>query len=299
MTRASGTDRTRKANGASGIESDGAELGGPDLVGAEPGGTGLGSTGPANGTPFAQWRALSGRTILGAVRDGDLISAVSAPVLFFICFYVPLNRMADAVGGNYAQFVTAGIVLQTTLFTAMSASQRSAVDTLGGMGTRLRAMPVHRYAPLLARMSANVVRSAVSILAAIGMGYAFGFRFTGSILDSVGFVVLAVAFACALVFGADAFGALSNDEETASQSLLIPQLLLTMLSTGILPAEAFPGWIQPFVIHQPISAMADALRGLADGAVDSGSILKALCWIGGLVVVFGFVASSVDKRERA
>ena len=245
-----------------------------------------------------QWVTLSGRTLLRAAREGELIFGLIIPVVFFTCFYVPLRRAMESTGENYAQYLLPVVVLQSMLFVAMSAADRAADESLGGMGNRLRAMPVAALVPLAARATTNLARAALSIIGAVGIGSIFGFRFGGSIGDIAGFVGLALLFALAMSLCGDAVGSIASSRESAGTTLLIPQMLLTMISTGIVPEAGFPEWAQPFARNQPISQIADALRGLATGNADGTVIAIALTWIVALGVGFATLALFFERRER-
>ncbi|GAB0106989.1 daunorubicin ABC transporter ATP-binding protein DrrA [Nocardia sp. JMUB6875] len=242
-----------------------------------------------------QWKALSGRTIRAALREGDLPFGFAAPMIFFLCFYVPLRKSMEAGGLDYAQYLLPVIVVQGMFFTAMSAGDRAARDTFSGMGTRLRSMPVRSWLPMAARMSANLVRALAAIAGALVVGHIFGFRFHDA-AGALGFLLLALAFAAAIVIGADTLGVATGKPEIGASALLAPQLLLIMLSTGFVPAEAFPGWIQPFVRNQPVSQVAAALRGLADGEFPT-AVAISVAWCAGLIVLFTALSVLVERRR--
>jgi ABC-2 type transport system permease protein/oleandomycin transport system permease protein len=61
---------------------------------------------------------------------------------------------------------------------------------------------------------------------------------------------------------------------------------LMLASTAFAPAETMPGWLQPFVEYQPISAASDAVRGLANGSAAGGDILLSLGWTVALLALF-------------
>ena len=100
----------------------------------------------------------------------------------------------------------------------------------------------------------------------------------GGLLFGAAFVLLALALTLALSFGAEATGTRAKRSDTSSQLLLIPQLLLVLLSTGMAPVESFPGWVQPFVEYQPISQITDTLRGMAIGTVETANVMTTLAW---------------------
>ncbi|WP_216903149.1 ABC transporter permease [Nocardia alni] len=242
-----------------------------------------------------QWRALSGRTVRAAFREGDLVFGFLAPMIFFLCFYVPLRHSMERTGAHYAQYLLPVIIVQGMFFTGMSAADRAALDTASGVGTRLRSMPVRKWVPMAARMSANASRAAVAIAGALVIGYAFGFRFHAA-GAGVLFVLVALLFGVGVVIGADVVGSASGNPEIGAQILLLPQLLLIMASTGFVPVVGFPGWIQPFVRWQPVSVCSDALRALAAGRYDS--VGPALAWTIALIVVFTAVSVRMGRRYR-
>ncbi|WP_019931175.1 ABC transporter permease [Nocardia sp. BMG111209] len=242
-----------------------------------------------------QWSALSGRTLRAALREGDLPFGFLAPMIFFVCFYVPLRHSMEMSGGKYAQYLLPVILLQGMFFTGMSAGDRSARDVHSGMGTRLRSMPVQAWLPLAARMSANLARAVAAVAGGLVIGSIFGFRFHDA-GAAVVFVLLTLAFGVAIVIGADTLGVVTGKPEIGASALLTPQLLLIMMSTGFVPAQLFPGWIQPFVRNQPVSQAASALRDLAAGEF-TAALGITVAWIAGLIVVFTALAVRVERRR--
>ena len=72
---------------------------------------------------------------------------------------------------------------------------------------------------------------------------------------------------------------------------------LMLASTAFAPAETMPGWLQPFVTYQPISAASDAVRGLANGTPAGGDILLSLGWTALLLAVFGPMSVRLYQKE--
>ena len=78
--------------------------------------------------------------------------------------------------------------------------------------------------------------------------------------------------------------------------LMIPQLLLVMCSTGLVPANAFPGWIEPVVRNQPVSVFAEAMRALSTGAdVQTGPVVG---WSVGLLAVGALCSALAARKEE-
>lgn len=233
----------------------------------------------------SQWSALTTRTLRTMTRYGELAIAVIAPFVFGLGFYLPLKFVMQLQGIDYAQFLMPIIVLQSMAFTAISAAQMAAQEAKTGLTTRLQAMPVFATVPMISRMTSSMVRSVVSLFAAIGFGYLIGFRFSAGIGQAALFCATALAISLVFCLGADAIGSLSKSPEATSQALTLPQLILGMLSCGFVPEEGFPEWIRPFVRNQPISQFSFAMRDMAQGGVTWEVFFPSLLWLIGLSLV--------------
>ncbi|WP_070377833.1 ABC transporter permease [Rhodococcus sp. WMMA185] len=233
-----------------------------------------------------QWIALSKRNLHTMWGTGQFFIAVLAPLVFTVGFYLPLRLVMQFQGIDYAQFVMAIIVLQAMAFTAISAAHRAATEASNGMNARFQTMPVGAAVPLTARMTACLVHSSISLVAAIAYGYVIGFRFSGGLGLTAAFCALAMLIGFTLTTGADALGTLTRSPEVTSQALTLPQLILGMFSTGFVPASQFPEWAQGFVRNQPISQFATSMRAMTDGTITLDLLTPTLLWCGGLALVF-------------
>lgn len=242
--------------------------------------------------------ALTERVVRTTVRDFDLLIAVLTPVSAFVGFTVVLRGVIDTGHMSYPQYVLPAIIVQSLLFGTLTAADRAARDQSSGFGVRLRTLPIPTWVPLTARMLYCLLRAVVVIVAAVVVASVFGFRFTGALPYSIAFVVLTLALTLGLSLGADAIGTWVRRSDASSQVLLVPQLLLVLLSTGMAPAEAFPGWVQPFVRTQPVSQVTETLRGFAGGQVHGANLATSLAWCVVLLAGFGAVAVKLQRRVR-
>lgn len=231
-------------------------------------------------------------------RYGELALAILAPVVFGLSFYLPLKFVMQVRGIDYAQFLMPIIVLQSMAFAAITAAQIAAQESATGLTARLQTMPVASAVPLAARMSGRLVRSIVSLVAAVGFGYAIGFRFSAGLGQALLFCTTAIAVALVLCLGADAIGSLSKSPEATAQVLTLPQLILGMLSCGFVPVEGFPEWIRPFVRNQPISQFSIAMRDMAEGGVTWEVLMPSVLWITGLGVGCAALAVWANTRRE-
>ncbi|WP_235677763.1 ABC transporter permease [Mycolicibacterium sarraceniae] len=245
---------------------------------------------------------LTERIVRSAMRD-DLPFAVFASVGNFVVFNLALRNVIDTGGIGYPQYVLPVIIVQVTFLGALTTVDRAARDNSSELGLRLRTMPISTMTPLVARMLYCVFRGTVALASAVAVGYLLGFRLFGGLGYALAFIALVLVLTLALSLAADATGVSVAASEigrsgASSQLLLIPQMMLVMLSTGMAPAESFPDWLHPFVLYQPVSLVTETLRGFAAGHVVGSNLAASLAWCFGLLLIFGTVAVRMQRRVR-
>ncbi|MGV9712979.1 ABC transporter permease [Gordonia sp. NPDC003424] len=252
--------------------------------GTDPGGGAIGEY-PVHINAFRQWWALTVRGITKVARNGEFILAVASPVLLAVCFYIPLRKLMDSIPGvNYGQFLMPIIILQSVSFAASSAAMRAAYDAAEGINTRFRVLPMSSATPMLARTATNGVLLAESLACAAIACLLMGWRPQAGVTGTV--TLFAVAAAIGLLLGqvADGVGMVASSPQATSQALALPTLILGMLSTGFLPLQGFPTWIQPFVRNQPISQFTNVMRAADQGTLTWQKFQPTLFWWIGLIV---------------
>lgn len=174
-------------------------------------------------------------------------------------------------------------------FVELLTADRAARDHLSRFGERLATLPVTAIAPVVARMVAALIRGMLALAVVLLAGYAFGFRMSCRPGYAAAFVLVAVLLCMAVGLGADALGSSTKRIQGASHFLFVPQLLLFMLPTGRPPEKTFPAWLRPLVRNQPVSQIAETLRGLTIGHVAASNLAAGLAWCAGMVLDFGAI----------
>lgn len=241
-----------------------------------------------------QLSALVGQSMRDAARTGTYRSAVFLPMLFFLCFYTPLRETVP--DDSYATYVLPLVAVQAAIFVAISAAGMAAEVSAAGMGQRLRSLPMPAWLPVVARATVSMTVTFTSMCAAVLVALIFGFRPKFEHMGKLALaVVLVVALGMALSMLSDAMGTRVARVDSVQQAMVVPQILLVMLSTGLVPESAFPEWVQGFVRNQPVSVLSDALRELISGRDGGGA---AWAWVGVLFVA-GAVCATFASRRRS
>lgn len=242
--------------------------------------------------------ALTERSLISSVRDGGMIYEMASPVGYLAGFSVALRGLVDTGRVSYAQYLLPAVVIQSVILVALLTGDRAARDRLCALGERLATLPIAAAVPVSARIVATLMRATLALFVALIAGYAFGFRMTGGLGYALAFVFVALLLCLAVALGADALGSSSSSLQGVSHILFVPQLLLFMLSTGIAPEKTFPGWLRPYVRDQPVSQVAETLRGLAGGHVAFSNLATSTVWCVGMVLVFGAITLRMQRRAR-
>jgi ABC-2 type transport system permease protein len=224
------------------------------------------------------------------------MGAVIFPLVFFFLFNVVMRKVMTARGFDYAQLLPSTVVAQAMFFTAMSSAYYVADDRLSGMTQRLRSMPIHRAAPIMARSLGDVSRASISVVVLVLVGVAAGMRFRAGIPAIGGFLLVALVFGAVTALGMGLIGYRAPSAEAAASIASVPYLPLIMLSNGFAPVEDFPGWLQGFVEHQPVTRTIDLLRALSGGGPTAEPFAWWSAWMLLLAVVFAVLAGRAFGR---
>ncbi len=250
-------------------------------------------------TAVAQTAALTGRNLARLQRNpASLVGAVATPAVFFAGFFVVMRKILEAQGVDYEQFLPPAIVVQAMIFVAMSSAYFVADDREKGMADRLRSLPLAAGVPIAARVGADLARASISLVVVLALGFAVGFRFAAGPGPALGFVLVALAFAAALALAFGFLALVARRPEAAVQGLSLPYIFLFMLSVAFVPAQSFPGWLEPIVREQPVSRVIDALRVLSAGGPTASDLVVATAWIAGIGLVSGLGCAWASTRRR-
>ncbi|MFN3216863.1 MAG: ABC transporter permease [Acidimicrobiales bacterium] len=258
------------------------------------------ATAPPSGVSvFAATRTLARRDLLRArATPATTVQSVVFPAVLLMVLLAVFGSAVEAVDGqSYVQRITPALVISGAAFGSLGAVGGLFEDRRSGFFDRLRLAPVGGgdgtrgfTALLLARSASEHVRVLVTAICLVALGFAFGFRFEAGVGRALAFFV--VATVCGACFGWIGFALATRG---SSMEAVVPPvsalfLILLFLSHGMVPVEAFPGWVQPVVEASPSSLMMLMLQRLSGGGEILWPLAGALAWTLAITAVFGWLS---------
>lgn len=238
------------------------------------------------------------RILLKWARDLTAIIMVTAlPVMFLVTMNIVLGHAVSQVTGYSGLYNT---VPMNVLAAAVNGAAVGAIGLIGerddGLLRRLWVLPIHRASGICSRIVAEVVRIMITTLVVLAAGMIMGFRFKQGVVATLAWLTIPVLFglAFATLITTIAWYASKN---FLLEAITLVHLLAILFSTGFLPVNQFPKWIQPVVAHQPISCAIDAMRGLSLGGSVRSPMIATLLWVAGIAAVC--IAPTLSGYRRA
>jgi ABC-2 type transport system permease protein/oleandomycin transport system permease protein len=246
---------------------------------------------------------LARRSVLETVRIPEQIIFVAIqPVMFVLLFRYVFGGAIQVPGGQYVNYLMPGIFVQTVAFGGVTTAIGLTQDMQRGIIDRFRSLPMSSSAVLTGRTIADLARNLFTVIIMLVVGFLVGFRPGGTVAEFLLgiLVLLGVSFAFSWI---SAFiGLLVRSVEAAQSGGFIWLFPLTFASSAFVLVSTMPSWLQGFAQHNPVSVLADSLRGLfhvnpAMTTADTRwALIQSAAWIVGILLVF--VPLSVFRYRR-
>ncbi|WP_454042983.1 ABC transporter permease [Cellulosimicrobium sp. Marseille-Q8652] len=226
--------------------------------------------------------------------DG-LITAFVLPVMIMLVFVVIFGGAIS--GDDYIDYVVPGVLVMCLGFGSATAAVGVAQDMTSGTIDRFRTMPIFGPSALWGHVVASIGRNLASAVVVVGVAYALGFRADAGLGDWIGLVALAVLSVLTFTWLSVALGLVLSVE--ASQSVNFIFLFVPYLSSGFVPIDTMPSWLHGFAENQPFTPIIESFRGLLGGTPDATTILTAVAWLVGFLLVSCVAGAMLYRRRTA
>lgn len=198
----------------------------------------------------------------------ELLSRAVQPVLWLVIFGQVFGKMRGiSEGGNdYLTFITAGILAQSVLFSAIFYGIAVIWERDVGIVQKLLVSPAYRMALVMGKATAAGLRGLVQAIIVYLIALILGVHLTESLTAIVGVI-------SAVVLGAALFSTFSLMiacvVKTRERFMGIGQLLtmpLFFASNAIYPLDLMPTWLRVVSRLNPLTYLVDILRQLMTSA---------------------------------
>jgi len=255
---------------------------------------------PALGWALADAFVLAKRQIRQIPRIPDeLITATLQPAIVVLLFRYIIGGAITIPGTSYVNYLMAGVFVQSIVFGAASTGVGVANDLQRGLIDRFRSLPMMPSAVLAGRVLADLIRGTFIILVTWAIGLLVGFRPEGLAWEWVAASGLLLLTSFVFSWLAALVGLLLRSVEAVQQAGLIWILPFVFISSAFVSVNTLPDWLRAFAEHQPVSLIMDGVRGLLLNQPDAPTILQALAWCVGLLIVFVPLAVWAYSRRTA
>jgi ABC transporter DrrB family efflux protein len=257
---------------------------------------------------LADGAVIAKRNVIKIVRVPEvLVFVLLSPIMFVLLFaYVFGDSIAVPSGGNYREFLIAGIFAQTVLFGATFTGAGLAEDMQKGIINRFKSLPMSRSAVLVGRTASDVIYNLLSIAIMSVTGLLVGWRIRGSFLEALAGFALLLLFAYAVSWLMAYIGLLVPSVEVINQASFMVLFPITFIANTFVPSENLPTALRTFAEWNPVSAVTQASRELF-GNIPAGApeptawplenaALYTLIWVVLIIAVFAPLAVRQYKR---
>jgi ABC-2 type transport system permease protein len=241
---------------------------------------------------------LVGRGFRLARRNTDaLYTGLALPVIL-VALFVEILGGAIHTGLAYVDYVVPGVLLLTAGFVSAQTAVTVNQDMTGGMIDRLKSMDISGTAVLAGHVVTGMLRNLASLVLALAVSFALGFRTHASPLDWAAATGIVLLFIFAFTWLAAAVGLLAKSPEGAG-NVVFAMIFLPYPSSAFVPVDTMPTWIRGFALHQPITPIIDTFRGLLLHTPTGHAPLTATFWCVGLLAMAVTLAAALFRRQTA
>ncbi|MEV5262639.1 ABC transporter permease [Streptomyces anulatus] len=246
--------------------------------------------------------ALARRNLLQIKKDPEsMFDVLLMPIIFTLLFvYVFGGSVGGSLGGNrqdYLNYLVPGLMAMMGMNIAMAVGTGVNDDFRKGVMDRFRTMPIARSSVLIAKIVVELGRMMVAIAILLAMGFALGMALGTSVLGLLAAVALSAVFGAAIMWIFIVLGLAMKTAQAVQGMGMLVLMPLQFGSSIFAPPKTMPGWLQTFTDYNPLSNLADAVRGLMMGGPVASSVWVTLAWAAGITLVMAPLAVSKFRKK--
>lgn len=242
---------------------------------------------------------MTRRSILHITRSLDqLMSLVLFPIMFMLLNRYVFGGAIDTGDVSYANYLFAGILVQTLAFGANYTTINLAVDLQAGIIDRFRSLPMASSALLTGHIIADMVRNIISGVIMILIGFLVGFRPNATLLEWLYVFALSMLFTLAISWLSAILGLLVKSLEAAQWVGFVVIFPLTFASSAFVPTDTMPTALRIFAENQPLTHVINAIRAWLVGTPLGNSAVLAVIWSVGIIALSAPLSIRMFRNQK-
>lgn len=223
--------------------------------------------------------AIARRSALRIVRrPQSLIPIFLVPTMFLVVTSGGAARAVDLPGfpkvESFFQFAVAGAIVQSTMLGGLMTGVTTSIDVDNGFFDRLIVAPVPRSALVLGRVFGAGAVAIVQAATYVALALAFGAPIAAGAEGVL--VIMLLASLCAASLGGLATALALRAQAQWVQGMFPVIFVIIFLSSAFFPRELMTGPAATVARYNPISYIAEGIRGPIISGLDAGVELKAI-----------------------
>ncbi|MGG5368443.1 ABC transporter permease [Enterococcus sp. AZ196] len=247
---------------------------------------------------FSDTIIMSKRCLTLSMRNIDtVLTSLVSPLLLLLLFVSLFGGVIEVGGISYINYIFPGVILQCVGQCAATTAIRVSNDIKQGIIDRFLTMPIKKSSILTGHVLEAMIRNLLTIITLIIVGLVIGFRPEAQIHEWLLAIGIILLFVAALSWSAVLFGILASSPEGAS-GFSIVAIVLPYLSSGFVPVDTMPRWLQFFAENQPMTPLIETVRALLlEKKLEMNDLLLSLIWFLSLIMLFYVLSRSAFKRK--
>ncbi|TDQ40716.1 ABC transporter permease [Aureibacillus halotolerans] len=220
------------------------------------------------------------------------------PIIFLLMFTFLFGGAIAGSTSEYLQFLLPGILVMTvtqiSIYTGLDLNN----DIRKGIFDRFRTLPIWLPSALIGGLLVDVIRYSIASAVMILLGLLLGFRPEGGVIGVLAAVALTLIFSFSLSWIWTMLGIIMRSDKSLMMVSMMVLFPLTFVSNVFVDPSTLPSWLQGFVSINPISVLANAVRGCMHGTVTVEQVVWVFVISGLFVVIFAPLTMFLYRRKH-
>lgn len=216
------------------------------------------------------------------------------PVVWLFLYGALFRKIVEIPGfgaGSYIDFLSPGIVVMTTFFTAGWSGMNVIDDIARGVIDRFLVTPVSRGSLIWGRLVLFALVAVVQSAIILALSLTVGAHYPGGWLGILVLVAASIFLGTGMGGLSNAVAVLTGRQETLVAASNLVMMPLTFLSSVFMAQNLMPGWMQSIARYNPLNWAVEAGRAALMAHPDWGVVWPRLTALAAFMIICAWLAT--------